>query len=105
MTSIYVVPLPPASGRKGTTHKPFEHFLNVWSWALPSALLVTRALGGPIRPFNKLIANGKGSYNKPATRVGPAAGVRKIRVLPEAGAAAFANSGSLCVEPAPDAAC
>jgi hypothetical protein len=62
-------------------------------------------LEGLIRPFNKLIANGKGSYNKPATRVGPAAGGRKIRVLPEAGAAAFANSGSLCVEPASDAAC
>ena len=105
MTSIYIVPSPPSSGGKGTTNKPFEHFRNVWRWALPGALVVTRALGGPIRPFNKLIANGKGSYNKPATRVGPAAGGRKIRVLPEAGGAAFAISGSLCVEPAADAAC
>ena len=77
----------------------------MWRWALPGALVVTRALGGPIRPFDSLIADGEGSYNKPATRVGPAAGGRKIRVLPEAGAAAFANSGSHCVEPASDAAC
>ena len=76
----------------------------MWSWALPGALVVTRTLEGLICPFNKMIANGKGSYNKPATRVGPAAGGRKSRVLPEAGAAAIPNSGSLCVEPAPDAA-
>ena len=77
----------------------------MWNWALAGALVVTRALGGPIRPFDSLIADGEGSYNKPATRVGPAAGGRKIRALPETGAAAFANSGSLCVEPAADAAC
>jgi len=76
----------------------------VWSLALAGALVVTRALGGPIRPFDSLIADGEGSYNKPATRVGPAAGGRKSRVLPEAGAAAIPNSGSLCAEPAPDAA-